>query len=464
MTKLNRNAYGPSTMSQSNEISDELLRIYYKKLFPCELFSKWLTYGSNDLVRREFSFTLAGDVYIRYQSFETAAELRRELVKSCPHKIDIGAVYCTAPKKHRSILPSSFKPEWKELVFDIDLTDYDEVRFCCGAQNPGSSSAVCRRCWLLAQSAVMCIDRALREDFGFEHLLWVYSGRRGVHCWVCDSAARKLDPVARAAIVDYLTLVRAGGGTKPSLTAGKQSARLAEPGVEPMFHPCVDAASNILLPRFGTYCSTLDGQDLFGVPDRLEKLLSFLPSDLDNIRGSLAQDWLENPSKDDGGEVSVRRWNTLRTFLSEGGRTNVARELVLNYTYPRLDVNVSTGLNHLLKSPFCVHPKTGFVCVPFDPASVSSFDPLSAPTLSQVIEQSGSRKEDELTEETGVTSSAVQKHLLAYKKTSLRPAIEYFESFIDRLCSSQSEAMDTSNSVRVNDSGLKNGPLSVPVF
>jgi len=57
----------------------------------------------NYFCNREFSFTLAGDVYIRYKSFANDAELKAELLKINPIKIDLGAVFTT---KVRNVQPA----------------------------------------------------------------------------------------------------------------------------------------------------------------------------------------------------------------------------------------------------------------------------------------------------------------------------------------------------------------------
>lgn len=62
-------------------------------------------------------------------------------------------------------------------------------------------------------------------------------------------------------------------------------------------------------------------------------------------------------------------------------------DAILQYTYPRLDAEVSKHRNHLLKAPFCIHPSTGRVCVPVDPSRVAAFDPENVPTVGSLLRE-----------------------------------------------------------------------------
>lgn len=197
---------GSEAKKNSVVFSPELLSMYYSRLFPYHLLFDWLSYDPTNtsteklFARREFSFTIeiAGEeIYIRYQSYSKLADFQAAILQRKPMKIDIGAVFSHPPKDHKAIA-QGFTTEQRELVFDIDLTDYDDVRQC------GCTGAkICNKCWQMMTMAVKVMEKGLREDFGFKHIAWFYSGRRGIHAWVCDEKARKLSNEARSAVASY---------------------------------------------------------------------------------------------------------------------------------------------------------------------------------------------------------------------------------------------------------------------
>ncbi|KAL3854333.1 hypothetical protein ACJMK2_013607 [Sinanodonta woodiana] len=250
-----KNSYDASSLP-------DLLPIYYKRLFPYSPYYRWINYGGafkNYFTHREFSFTLKDDVYIRYQSFSDQQDLEKEIQKRCPYKIDIGAVFTHRPKDHKTIKAAAFQAQEKELVFDIDMTDYDDVRRCC------SGADICEKCWPLMQIAIKIIDRALRDDFGFEHLLWVYSGRRGVHCWVCDEVARKLSQDGRTAVAEYLSVVKGGENQTKKIV------------LDDRIHPSIGCAIDVIKGRFNDYA--ILKQDFLGDEEKYAKVLQLVPDE-----------------------------------------------------------------------------------------------------------------------------------------------------------------------------------------
>merc|ERR1712020_410059 len=83
----------------------------------------------------------------------------------------------------------------------------------------------------------------------------------------------------------------------------------------------------------------------------------------------------------------------------------VMQEIMLQFAYPRLDIAVSKGMNHLLKAPFCIHPKTGRVCVPFKADKAEKFNPEDVPNVLELVNQI-----DEFTKDSDM-------NVKAYKKT-----------------------------------------------
>jgi len=271
----------PASTSFEPEFNVDFLRIYYDKAFPYDLMFKWLSYfklGSDSeeqgdtvmlqslreedvkseyFYNREFSFTLENDVYCRYLCFKSPEEFKETLVSRTPHKIDIGAVFNIPPKNHLSTEKKVFIPKEKEMVFDIDMTDYDNVRTCC------TGAKVCPKCWAYMACATKVLNQALTEDFGFKAMLWVFSGRRGIHCWIADEEARSMSNEMRSAVTEYMFLA----------VGNEQSSGLE---LNYPLHPALNRAYQYLKTKFEQII--IRDQELLEHAPHQNKFIKLLPA------------------------------------------------------------------------------------------------------------------------------------------------------------------------------------------
>ncbi|CAE6426328.1 unnamed protein product [Rhizoctonia solani] len=373
------------TSEEIDASAPEVTLAFYRRLYPFKPIYNWLNQDhapSRLITNREFALTLLGDVYLRYNSFSNAEEMKREICRYNPTRFEIGPIYSARPRDKKSLRPGAFTPTARELVFDIDMTDYDSIRTCCAGKG------ICRRCWKFIAVAVKVLDRTLREDFGYKHLMWVYSGRRGIHLWISDKEAMDLTDDERRAIVQYIEVVKGGKDQVKKVSIRPPASGNFAPGP---IHPALQKSLAILLNDFGDLI--LSDQDVFAKPDSWQELLQLLPDKA--LVDNLQQSW-------EGREAILKA---------------AIEDIVFQFSYPRIDTEVSKHRNHLLKAPFCVHPGTGRVCVPVDAAHVDDFDPESVPTIGGLLQELDNMP----------ASQPGVEHHSDWEHTSLKPYVEMLE-------------------------------------
>lgn len=99
------------------------MHAFYRSLFPFKLLFQWLSYdvgafylrvlmplifevATKSFINREFAFTLPGDVYLRYQSFATGDDLKKEILRLIPSRFEIGPMYSQRVRHTASMIQS----------------------------------------------------------------------------------------------------------------------------------------------------------------------------------------------------------------------------------------------------------------------------------------------------------------------------------------------------------------------
>lgn len=352
------------------------LKQYYSSSFPMEMVAELLNRrSSRSFSNREYALSWQRDgrpALQRFNSYQSAEQMRQDFVRRCPESLIVGAVYGTNPALRWAVGIDLLEPVERELVFDIDLKDYDDIRSCeCKTRTAGLR--VCYACWPLAVVSLLALRYLLANKFGFKDFLFTFSGSKGVHCWVLDESAATYRNEARVAIANYMWPFTSKEGTDG------ERHRLQPSSCELMDTLYTD----VLVPFFERFVlgRILDLNTLSGQRVVLE---------VAKAHGLNDDVFIALPRS----ETSQLIWEGVKFVVQEraANAEEILRALVFRCTFPRIDYAVTTTMQHIIRCPFSVNYGSGYLCVPIDLDTALQFDLGTAPALGNFVEGLDSHK------------------------------------------------------------------------
>lgn len=263
-----------------------LKHYYYEQLFPNELYIP-TTLDTYRVIGR----FLHNNIMVRNVKIESRKLLLEQLKTGQINRIELGQISRNIKNNNKI---------YKELVFDIDIDDYDKeekLRTCdCKPRE------ICEDCYIFLVAGMKILSYILKFIFNYKCFIFYFSGRRGIHCFVYDHKALVLTNDQRKVIYQHI-----------------ENYKIYNDNIiDSMFD---DDNNNNKIKKFNGHIVKTIIQDilkpLISKHEKLNKIID-----------------INNPS------------------------------MVLKYFWPRLDKNVTIKRNHLIKCPFQIHPSTGFIGLP----------------------------------------------------------------------------------------------------
>jgi DNA primase small subunit len=196
--------------------------------------------------------------------------------------------------------------------------------------------------------------------------LWVFSGRRGLHGWIFDKEVMSLKSNQRSALLSYMDVPFSQDGS------GRRSiSNIRHRYLKRLLRKSQTAFHEIIIKD----------QNLLNIKDFRVKLLEMIPYEGTSFFLSidLRRD-LQNAWSNIELINSEIAWSVFEAILQQSRSKSfeelqrLKAEIVITFMTPRIDVNVTSQINHLIKSPFSAHPDTGKISIPLNMDS-EHFDP-----------------------------------------------------------------------------------------